>query len=38
VLTMLRDGQSQTEVAERLRLSRKTIQRILTRALEKVRP
>jgi RNA polymerase sigma factor (sigma-70 family) len=37
VLTMLRDGRSQGEVAERLQLSRRTIQRILTRALEKVR-
>jgi RNA polymerase sigma-70 factor (ECF subfamily) len=38
VLTMLRDGQSQTEVADRTKLSRKTIQRILARALEKVKP
>jgi RNA polymerase sigma-70 factor (ECF subfamily) len=37
VLTLLRDGASQTEVAERLKLSRKTVQRILERAMEKTR-
>jgi RNA polymerase sigma factor (sigma-70 family) len=37
VLTMLRDGRSQAEVAERLKLSRRTVHRILSRALEKVK-
>jgi RNA polymerase sigma factor (sigma-70 family) len=34
VLVMLRDGQSQTEVAAALNLHRKTVQRILSRALQ----
>ena len=35
VLVMLRDGQSQMEVAAALNLHRKTVQRILSRALER---
>jgi RNA polymerase sigma factor (sigma-70 family) len=37
VLTLLRDGLTQAAVAERLKLSIKTVQRILERALEKTR-
>jgi RNA polymerase sigma-70 factor (ECF subfamily) len=35
VLLMLRDGQTQEEVAEELKLSRKTVQRVLAQALER---
>jgi RNA polymerase sigma-70 factor (ECF subfamily) len=38
VLARLRDGSTQLEVAEELNLPRKTVQRILQRALEKTRP
>jgi RNA polymerase sigma-70 factor (ECF subfamily) len=36
VLLMLRDGYNQIEVAERFKLTRRTVQRILDRALEKM--
>ena len=38
VLSRLRDGSTQSEVASELNLPRKTVQRILQRALEKTRP
>jgi RNA polymerase sigma-70 factor (ECF subfamily) len=37
-LGLLRDGMTQEQVAAELKLSRKTVQRILNRALTKVRP
>jgi RNA polymerase sigma factor (sigma-70 family) len=37
VLMLLRDGRSQIEVAEQLNLNRRTVQRILSRALERTR-
>ncbi len=38
VLVMLRDGCTQAEVAERLKLNRRTVYRVLERALEKIQP